>query len=148
MLNLLANKTGLQFDKKIGLWPGNLANFKARKVDAITDISYKKEREPFTLYTTQYYEVPTATYVREDFGPYKGLESLQGKSIGIQKDIFYEKELMAHGGMDLCRFPGMDQQIKALAYGKVDAVSEEEWDRLVNRWIGVKFDAGHAGGCG
>ncbi|WP_020587636.1 transporter substrate-binding domain-containing protein [Desulfobacter curvatus] len=122
LLKLLANQTGLQFDKKIGLWTDNLENFKNRQVDVITDISYKKEREPFTLYTSQYYEIPTAIFVREDFGPYKGLQSLQGKSIGIQKDIFYEKELMELGGMKLFRFAGMDEQIKALAYGKVDAI--------------------------
>ena len=201
LLTLLADKTGLQFDKKTGLWPENLKNFKNRQIDVITDISYKKERQSFTLYTTQYYEIPTAIFVRKDFESYKGLQSLQGKSIGIQKDIFYEKELIELGNMKLVRFAGMDEQIKALAYGKVDAViqnltssnyfisknglsnlkivdefklgdfgredlrlgirpdkpllhailqkgldavSEPEWDRLANRWIGVKFDRSNA----
>ncbi|WP_321495227.1 transporter substrate-binding domain-containing protein [uncultured Desulfobacter sp.] len=122
LLSLLENKTGLQFDKKIGFWPDNLKNFQDRQVDVITDISYKKERESFTLYTTQYYEIPTVIFVRDDFGPYHGLQSLQGKSIGIQKAIFYEKELMELGGINLVRFAGMAEQIKALAYGKVDAI--------------------------
>nr|WP_321400130.1 transporter substrate-binding domain-containing protein [uncultured Desulfobacter sp.] len=197
LLNLLANKTGLQFDKKIGFWPDNIKNFKNRQIDVITDLSFKKEREPFTLYTSQYYEIPTAIFVRDDFGPYTGLQSLQNRPTAIQKSIFYEKELMALDNMKLVRFSGIEEQFKALAYGKVDAaiqnlnssnyvirkngftnlkvidefklgdlgredlrlgirpdkpllhtilqkglddISESEWDRLSNRWIGVRFD--------
>lgn len=201
LLKLLSNKTGLQFDKKIGFWPNNINDFKNRKIDIITDVSYKKEREPFTLYTSQYYEIPTAIFVRDGFGPYTGLQSLQNRPIGIQKNIFYEKELMALDNMNLVRFAGIEEQFKALAYGKVDAaiqnlnssnyvirkngftnlkiidefklgnlgredlrlgirpdkpllhailqkgldaVSDSEWDRLANRWIGVRFDNSNA----
>ena len=88
----------------------------------ITSISYKKEREAFTLFTKPYYEIPIMIFVRDDFGEYHGLESLAGKRVGVLKDIFYGKDLEEIGTMELVSYETYDEITKALVFGKIDAL--------------------------
>ncbi len=122
MLSLISKNTGLKFHEKVDHWNNNLNKFKNQKVDIIAEISHKKEREAFTLFTTPYYEIPVVIFVRDDFKNFKGLVSLSGKNVGIQSGIFYEKELNEIGGIHLIRFDNYEDQSKALAYGKIDAL--------------------------
>ncbi|MBU1233688.1 MAG: transporter substrate-binding domain-containing protein [Proteobacteria bacterium] len=122
MLVLISEKTGLKFDNKVDHWNNNLHKFSKKEVDIIANISHKKEREPFTLFTTPYYEIPVVVFVRDDFKNYKGLESLEGHKVGVQRGIFYEKELRDIKGMTLIMFDNYEDQSKALAYGKIDAL--------------------------
>jgi polar amino acid transport system substrate-binding protein len=123
LLILLEKKTGLKFEKQIDAWTNNLAKFNNRQVDVIADISYKKERENTTLFTKSYLEVPTVIFVRSDFKEYNGLQSLKGKRIGIQQDVFYEQELR-NLGFDIVEFTNYEEQTKALSYGKIDVLIE------------------------
>ncbi len=70
----------------------------------ITSISYKKFREPFTNFTSSYYDIPIMIFVKDDFGEYNGLKSLKGKKVGVLKDVFYIKELEKLGTLDLVFF--------------------------------------------
>ncbi len=122
LLALLSQRTGLKFSKRLGNWNSNLTAFKAKKMDAIASISYKKEREAFTLFTKPYYEIPIMIFVRDDFGDYQGLESLAGKKVGVLKDIFYSKELERMGTMELVVYETYDEITKALVFGKINAL--------------------------
>ena len=122
LLALLSQRTGLTFTKRLGNWNANLSAFKAKKLDMIASISYKKEREAFTLFTKPYYEIPIMIFVRDDFGDYQGLKSLAGKKVGVLKDIFYSKELEKMGTMELVIYETYDEITKALVFGKIDAL--------------------------
>ncbi len=122
LLALISKKTGLKFTKQLGNWNSILTAFKTKKVDMITSISYKKERVPFTLYTSPYYEIPIMIFVRDDFGEYRGLESLAGKKVGMLKDIFYSRELEEMGTMDIVVYETYEEITKALVFGKIDAL--------------------------
>ena len=122
LLALLSQRTGLQFTKRLGNWNSNLTAFKAKKLDMIASISYKKERDAFTLFTKPYYEIPIMIFVRDDFGEYQGLESLAGKKVGVLKDIFYSKELEKIGTMELVVYETYEEITKALVFGKIDAL--------------------------
>ena len=122
LLALLSQRTGLKFTKRLGNWNSNLTAFKAKKLDMITSISYKKERDTFTLFTKPYYEIPIMIFVRDDFGEYQGLESLAGKKVGVLKDIFYSKELEKMGTMELMVYETYEEITKALVFGKIDAL--------------------------
>lgn len=122
LCQLLTLKTGIAFDAKIDTWPNNIEGFKQKKIDMIADISYKEERKAFTLYTQPYYEIPTVVFVRDDFGSYRGIESLNGKKVGIVKDVFYSHELKALGTMDLVEFDSSEELTKALSFRKIDAI--------------------------
>lgn len=121
-LDLISKKTGILFECKMDYWPNILPQFRDRQLDVIANISYKEERVPFTLYTTPYYEIPTAIFIRNNFGKYEGLKSLRGKKVAMTPGIFYGKELREFGGLNLVEFHTYDEMTKALAYGKVDAV--------------------------
>jgi polar amino acid transport system substrate-binding protein len=120
ILSLLEEKTGLRFKRVTGQWIPNLQRFKAKETKIIADISYKKEREEFTLFTKPYYEIPTLIFVRDDFKDYKGIESFKGKKVGIQKNIFYAKEVGEIEGIDLVENESIEEMAKALSYGKID----------------------------
>jgi len=122
LCQLLTLKTGIAFDAKIDTWPNNIEGFKQKKIDMIADISYKEERKAFTLFTEPYYEIPTVVFVRDDFGSYRGIESLNGKKVGIVKDVFYSRELKALGTMDLVEFDSSEELTKALSFRKIDAI--------------------------
>ncbi|MGD9825141.1 transporter substrate-binding domain-containing protein [Desulfobacter sp.] len=122
LLALVSQKTGLTFTKQLGNWNSILTAFKTRKVDMIASISYKKEREAFTIFTKPYYEIPIIIFVRDDFGEYQGLESLAGKKVGVLKDIFYSKELEEIGSMELVPYETYEEVTQALVFGKIDAL--------------------------
>ncbi len=120
ILSLIEGKTGLKFKEVIGQWVPNLQRFKAKETKIIADISHKKEREEFTLFTKPYYEIPTLIFIRDDFGEYKGLESFKGKKVGVQKSIFYAKEVGEIDGVTLVENESIEEMAKALSYGKID----------------------------
>lgn len=122
LLEMISQKTGIEFDKKFSIWNRNLKAFKEKKVDMITSISYKKDREAFTTFTTPYYKIPIMIFVRDDFGKYEGMQSLEGKKVGILKDIFYTKELKKYINNELNIYETYDELTDALVFGKIDAL--------------------------
>jgi len=122
LCRLITLKTGIVFDAKVDTWPNNIEGFKHKKIDVIADISYKEERKAFTLFTEPYYEIPTVVFVRDDFTSYLGMESLNGKKVGIVKDVFYSRELKALGTMELVEFDSSEELTKALSFRKIDAI--------------------------
>jgi polar amino acid transport system substrate-binding protein len=122
LLELISYKTGLEFEKEFGVWHKNLKSFQTNKVDIISSISYKKEREPFTKYTAAYYKIPIMIFVRDDFGRYRGLESLKGKKVGVLKDVFYEKEVKGLDGIEAVVYKTYEDMTEALVFGRIDAL--------------------------
>ena len=122
LLKLISTKTGLKFQKKYGVWNKNLTAFKNKKVDMISSISYKKERELFTTFTTPYYNIPIMIFVRDDFGTYENLKSLQSKKVGVLKDVFYINDLKKVKGLNLVIYETYEEITEALVFGKIDAL--------------------------
>ncbi|RXJ69199.1 diguanylate cyclase [Halarcobacter ebronensis] len=122
LLSLLSQKSGLNFVKNYGVWNKILYKFKTKQVDMIASISYKEEREPYTLYTKPYYEIPIMIFIRDDFGEYKNLDSLKGKKVGILKDVFYYKDLNDMNSMNLVVYETYEEITQALVFGKIDAL--------------------------
>jgi polar amino acid transport system substrate-binding protein len=122
LLKIISKKTGLSFEKKINNWTTNYTSFKNKEVDMITSISYKKFREPFTTFTSSYYDIPIMIFVRDTFGEYNGIRSLNGKKVGVLKDVFYIKELKKIGTMNLVYYDNYADLTKDLVFGKIDAL--------------------------
>ncbi|MBJ7537641.1 transporter substrate-binding domain-containing diguanylate cyclase [Marinomonas transparens] len=122
LLDLISQKTGLKFEKHIDKWTNIYNAFKDKKLDVISSISYKKYREPFTKFTSAYYDIPIMIFVKDNFGEYKGLKSLKGKKVGVLKDVFYIKELENIGGMNLVFYDTYEELTKDLVFGKIDAL--------------------------
>ena len=124
LLNLISQKTGLKFEKHIDKWTTIYNSFKNKEIDMISSISYKKYREPFTIFTSPYYNIPIMIFVKDNFGEYNGLKSLTGKKVGVLKDVFYIKELEDLGSMNLIFYDSYDDLTKDLVFGKIDALMQ------------------------
>ena len=122
LLKIISKKTGIKFQKKIANWTTIYSSFKNKEIDMITSISYKKFREPFTTFTSSYYDIPIMIFVRDTFGEYNGIKSLEGKRVGVLKDVFYVKELEKLGTMKLVYYDNYADLTKDLVFGKIDAL--------------------------
>ncbi|MFO7581463.1 diguanylate cyclase [Guyparkeria sp.] len=122
LVELVAEKTGLSFEKRFGAWNDSLRRFRGGEVDMISSISWREERTPFTLYTTPYFHIPVFVFIRDDFGEYRDTRDLAGRKVGVIRDIFYEDKLEAAGSMELVRFDTYQDMTDALVLGEIDAL--------------------------
>jgi polar amino acid transport system substrate-binding protein len=122
LLKIISEKSGLKFEKTIAKWTTIYNAFINKEVDMITSISYKKFREPFTSFTSAYYDIPIMIFVRDDFGDYLGIKSLKNKKVGVLKDVFYINELENLENMNLIFYDNYADLTKDLVFGKIDAL--------------------------
>jgi len=121
MLEKISHISGLEFEIQLGSWTDTLNNFKAKSIDMISGISYKKEREAFTLFTVPYYEIPTFVFGLKQDIEYRGVDSLAGRRVGVTKDMFYIDSLKKLG-IHVVELDSSDAKVKALAFGEVDYI--------------------------
>ena len=123
LLDRIADSTGMRFEPVIDSWATLLDAFRDGKIDVIGNISYTEKRKAYTLFSRDYYRIPNVIFVRNDFGAYAGLTSLRGKRVGTTRDIFYKEPLSALLGGTLMEFDSQEEMMKALSFGRVDAVA-------------------------
>ncbi|MBJ3775499.1 diguanylate cyclase [Acuticoccus mangrovi] len=116
----ISARTGLVLMPVYDNWSNLLEAFHAGDIDIISNISYTDARAEYTLYSQEYHRIPNAVFVRSGFGPYRGLSSLAGKSVGIGRDIYYSDVLQARLD-DVKTYATQEDILKALADGEVDA---------------------------
>lgn len=121
LLELIEKKTGLKFKYKKDTWSNLLKDFRTEHIDCIADISYTRERESYTLYSHEYNRIPTVVFVRDDFGEYQGLQSLEGKKIGVKQDIFFLQQLKERLNTAIIEFDSQEEMQHELSFGNIDA---------------------------
>jgi two-component system, NarL family, sensor histidine kinase EvgS len=121
LINLIAKKSGLQFKKVGGSWSEIYKMFLDSKIDIISELSYRKDRLPFTLYTDPYYEIPIGVFTRTDFASYSGLKSIKNKKIGVIKGS-YIIDIFKKDNIDFIEFNNSDERFFALSEKKIDVV--------------------------
>ncbi len=121
-INLIMKKSGLNIKIEMDNWSNTLNKFKNKQIDMIDVISYKKSREKFTNFSQPYFEIPNVIFARKgEIENYTGFESLKGKKVGITKGIYYYN-VIKDLGFDLVVFENSRDKMKALAFGKIDAI--------------------------
>ncbi|MFW5712093.1 MAG: transporter substrate-binding domain-containing protein [Spirochaetia bacterium] len=88
-IELLEQKTGLEFEIVPGTWKHNFSAFRNGRVDLITGMSFTEERSSYTLFTDPYYLLPTVVYTRKNEFQYSSIEDLKGKAVGIEAQVYY-----------------------------------------------------------
>ena len=142
----ISASTGLSFEPVYDNWAKLLQRFKSGDLDIITNISRTEERSEFTLFSDEYHRIPNAVFVRSGFGPYRDIADLDGKRIGIGRDIYYADAVSARFD-DVRQFDGQEALIHALADGEIDVAiaslsngnSIIRRDGLINIQIGGEF---------
>ncbi len=121
LINIIAEKSGLKFEKVGGTWPEIYKLFLDSKIDIISELSYRKERLPFTIYTQSYYEIPIGVFTRTDFGNYKGIASLKDKKIGVVKNT-YIIDILKKENIEYVEFNDANERFFALNEKRIDVV--------------------------
>ncbi|MBI1904947.1 MAG: transporter substrate-binding domain-containing protein [Rhodocyclales bacterium] len=122
LLGQISRRIGMRVEPVVGTWGQMLDAFRRGEVDVIANISHSDERERYTLFTRDYYRIPNVVFVRDGFGTYEGLKSLRGRKLAITRDVFYADRLAGALGHALVPFDAQDEMMKALSFGRVDAV--------------------------
>ncbi|WP_108662480.1 transporter substrate-binding domain-containing diguanylate cyclase [Acuticoccus kandeliae] len=116
----ISARTGLVLKPVYDNWANLLPAFRDGELDIISNISFTDERAAYTDFSQEYHRIPNAVFVRSGFGPYRGLESFEGKTVGIGEGIYYARALMDR--IDgVVTYSTQDDILKALAEGEVDA---------------------------
>lgn len=128
LLHLLEQSSGLKFEFVIGSWFNIYASFQNGDLDVIDQISFTPARSKWMLFTPAYHVKALVLFMRtgEIPHPFKGLESLNKKRIGILRDIYYEERLRQDGHARVYEYDDYMSLMKALSFGWVDAVIASE----------------------
>lgn len=128
LLHILEQTSGLKFNVVLGSWFNVYASFKNGNLDVIDQISFTEERSHWMLFTPPYHVKGLVLFMQNaDIPhPFKGLESLKGKRIGIIRDIYYEQILRQEDHIRVYEYDDYISLMKALSFGWVDAVVSSE----------------------
>jgi PAS domain S-box-containing protein len=121
LLDLITQRSGLKFEKVIGPWSEIYPMFKEKKLDMISEISYREDRLSFTEFTKPYYEVPLGVFTK-GFFEYEGISSLEGKRVGIIKGSFLKSILHNIKDIQIVELKDLDQKFSSLINNHVDIV--------------------------
>ena len=132
LLKEVSQISGLKFDISTNYWPVIYNKFKAGKLDIISDISYKKQREEFTLFTQSYYEIPNYIFTLKNNKSYTDNISLIGKRVAVTKSKYYNDQLQKFG-VHIVEVDTALEKIDLLLKGKVDyyLTNFEQTDMLI-----------------
>ena len=107
-----------------GTFKDNFNLVKGGKLDALTDITPKPDREPFFFFSDPYISIPHVIVGRDDGPYYENEEALSGKTIALENGYYnntYFKE----------RFPEVNIREYPDTSACLDAVSRSEADAYV-----------------
>ncbi len=121
LLDLISKKSGLKFEKTNGSWSTIFKKFKNKEVDIISEISYKKDREAYTVFTDPYYEVPIGIFTN-GLIKYEGIKSLEGKRIGILKGSFFIQTLKNIKNVEVVELESEKEKLFYLLNNQVDLI--------------------------
>ena len=116
----ISSRTGLVVKPVFDNWPNLMAGFRSGEIDIMTNMSFTEERTDYTLFSEEYHRIPNAVFVRSGFGPYTGLDSLDGKVVAIASGIYYADAVTDR--LDrVIAYDTQEEILEALSTGEVDA---------------------------
>ncbi|MBF0450044.1 MAG: PAS domain S-box protein [Candidatus Magnetomorum sp.] len=132
-INALNQRLGDIIKLVPGPFKENLAQVKAKKLDALMDVTPKPEREVFLNFTHTYLEIPHVIVAPQD-GPFYANETeLFRKTLALEKG-FYNVTYFRKNYPDvkIKEYPNTSTALGAVAWGQTDAYAG---NRAVAAWI-------------
>jgi len=119
--------TGLRIHLRMGSWAQIFNQFRTGHLDAIEAISFTDARAGAILFTAPYYLRRTMVFhnTERPLPMGEGPHILDGKRVGVIRDIFYFDALAARG-LEVVPFDEYRDLVSALAFGWIDAVLAPE----------------------
>ncbi len=105
-----------------GSWVEIYEQFQENRLDAIMDITPRKDRESLFLFTKPYATIPHVIVAPEK-GPYfHSLKELAGKKVALEKNFFMVLHLERHyPEIDILEYPSTSDALDAVSKGEADA---------------------------
>ncbi|TIH12069.1 response regulator [Marinifilum sp. JC120] len=122
VLRLVMKRTGLKADIKSGLFKDNMADAKARTIDALMDVTPKPEREKFLNFTKPYMNIPHVIVARSGGPFFAGEKELAEKKLALEQGFgnvkYFRKN---YPQVNIIEYPSTPECLQAVSLGKADA---------------------------
>ena len=121
-IQLVAEKSGLQFKIYPAVWAETIQNMKDKKFDGLTCAVKTEERDKFLFFTDPYLSVPMVIIANTNNNDIKTLDDLKGKVISINKGSYIHEWLQEkYPSIKLLPSTSNEDSLEMLSLGKVDA---------------------------
>lgn len=125
-LQLISQKTGLNFTLSIAPWSDNLKKIRNNKIDILPAVYFTKERSQYLAYSSPYFEVLDYFFIRDDLDV-KTLTDLNGKRVAIPESYAHIELIKKH-------FPKIKIVVVNTFGDAIDAVLENRADLLYDTY--------------
>lgn len=117
-IQLLTKKTGLTFVATPNLtWPEAYDKALSGEIDALPAVSKTVEREQHFLFSQPYYHFKRVIVSRDTNSSIKGLESLHGLTVAVQKNSSHHSYLLSFPKVNLSLYDSVEAALTAVANG-------------------------------
>ncbi|WP_320172079.1 transporter substrate-binding domain-containing protein [Maridesulfovibrio sp.] len=121
-VHLLNKRLGGRLQILAGPFKDNLEAVREKRIDAIMDVTPKKDREPFLDFTTPYMIIPHVIVGRSDGTKYMNEKELADKTIALERGFFNVKYFReTYPDAKVVEFPDTLAALEAVARGRADA---------------------------
>jgi len=136
-LQLISQKTGLQFELIVDKWANNLQKIKTHKIELLDAVYKSGNREEFMEFSKPYLEILDYFYIRDDLN-LKTLKDLDFKRVAIPKGY-------AHGDIIRRDFPNIKIVEVSTFSDAIDAVVQNKADMLFDTQIALSYKLAQEG---
>lgn len=130
-LELISEKSGLQFEYIVDKWSNNLAKIKAKKIDLVAAVYFNKKRNKYLSFTKPYMQLLNYFYIRDDINA-SSMKDLNGLRLAITKGYANAKVIREE-------FPKIKIITVNTFSDSVDAVLEGRADILFDTQITLSY---------
>lgn len=100
----------------------NFENVKNRRLDALMDITPKKDREPFFHFTMPYLTIPHVIVARKDGPGFRSESDLKGRTVALERGFYNVKYFREnHPEVKINEYASTSEALDAVARGEADA---------------------------
>ena len=121
-INLLNKRLGGRLEIVPGPFKENLEAVKEKRIDALMDVTPKKDRESYLEFTDPYMVIPHVIVGRTDAREFRDEKELYNKSIALERGFFNVKYFRDnYPDARVKEFPNTLAALEAVAIGEADA---------------------------
>ncbi len=122
LIQALNKRLGGRLEVLPAAWQTIYDGVRARRLDALLDITPRPDREADFNFTTPYIRIPHVIFTREDVLPITGLDDLSGKTVGLEQGFFLIDLLKKrYPEIKIKTYPDTSSALGAVARREVDA---------------------------
>ena len=115
-----------------GPWKKIYEKVKNKQLEAVMDITPRKDRDPYFNFTRAYANIPHVIVARKDGAYYRTVKDLSGKTVALEQDFFIIKYLKEN-------HPDIRIREYANTSDALDAVSKDEADAYAGNRAVAKY---------